>query len=65
MFLLTLGFQGSVDSCLQGIARDGKIDLKAGKAALAVARMRGYTAKKKALQQRNLELRILMEQRKG
>lgn len=56
---------GSVDACIRDVAASKSINLEQSKLGFAIAKMKAKVAKIKAVQQRNLERRIMIEKRKS
>ena len=54
-----------MDSAVAQLAYSGEVDMHRGKVAIALARAKQRVMANKAVQQRNLERRIMIETRKG
>lgn len=58
-------FQGSVQECLDELTQSEQVDLHRAKINFAIAAVKAYVARQVAVQQRNLEYRVMIEKRKS
>lgn len=56
---------GSVEGAVSDLAVSSDIDMERGRLALALAKLKEDAAQVTAIRQRNLERRVMIEQRKG